>query len=170
MCDSWLFKWCYFYPTIMPGLNSLETSKIPTLTDDYSSFRKSCTECLWGNNDSFRAPLRQAFAFSRLQRPIIRLNNFFCCPHCWLPIEKVPAVVDWHRLKRCIFIFPLVETNFKLTKIVIKEFHEMLPILSVKKRVVFHSCQQEVSLRLLIHAANSLLCYKHGFIYGNSLF
>ena len=32
------------------------------------------------------------YLFSETIRSIICLNSRFCCPHCWLPIEKVPAV------------------------------------------------------------------------------
>ena len=34
------------------------------------------------------------YSFSETIRSIIHLNSRFCCPYCWLPIEKAPAVID----------------------------------------------------------------------------
>ena len=59
-----------------------------------------------------------------------------------------------------------VETNFKITKIVIKKFHTILSGLSMEKDEFFYSCQWEFSVLLSIqysaHGANSLLCSQHG--------
>ena len=62
-------------------------------------------------------------------------------------------------LKKHLVFFTLVETNFKITKIVIKKFHNILPILSMEKDVFsivvngtfLYSCPFSTKPMALIH-------------------